>query len=89
MNIQITLDDKIVRGRSPECLEKEIRQSLLIQDYLNGEISVGEFAEWMSLEYLEARQWLQQRGIWTDLRDPELLEISHQNAQKLKKSLPL
>ncbi|MFB3040170.1 MAG: hypothetical protein ACE1ZS_00005 [Candidatus Poribacteria bacterium] len=76
MSIQIVFNDDIVRGRDVIQLTQEAKKAMLLYDYLNAQISIGEFAELMGMPLIDARDWLHKRGVATSrkVRDPELAQ---------------
>jgi len=63
--VQITLDDALIHERDPAELQQSMKQGLILLDYLSAEISIGRFAELMSMSYVQAMDWLHSRGIAT------------------------
>jgi len=45
MPVQVSINESVSRGRGPRALKKAVKEGLLIRDYLNAEISLGELAE--------------------------------------------
>ena len=70
MPVQVSINESVSRGRGPRALTKAVNEGLLIRDYLNAEISLGELAEFLGLEYLQAREWLHRQGITTARKLP-------------------
>ena len=89
MPVQVSVNDSVSRGRSHQTLAKAVKEGLLIRDYLNAEISLGEMAELLGVEYADAREWLHQQGVATarKFRDPELEKIERANFEKLREKI--
>jgi len=88
MPARIFVADTLAHGRDICELEQAVKEGLAIRDYLNAEISMGEFAELMGMEYVEARDWLHSQGILTTRRLPRTLKhISEKNQEKLAQEL--
>ena len=75
MPIQVPINESISRGRDIHVLTKAVKEGLLIRDYLNAEISLGELAELLGLEYIQAREWLHSQGIATSRKLPADLTV--------------
>ena len=65
MSVQISVADSISRGRPTQALERVVKEGVVIRDYLNAEISLGELADLLGMGYVEARDWLHSQGIAT------------------------
>jgi predicted HTH domain antitoxin len=91
MPIQVSIpDDILTEGKQCDELEKAIREGLIIRAYLNAEISIGELAELMNMEYIQARDWLHDQGIATTRKLPsDLEETDQKNMEKLAKELDI
>lgn len=88
MPARIFVADTLVHGRDISELEQAVKEGLVIRDYLNAEISMGEFAELMGMEYVEARDWLHSQGISTTKKLPRTLKhIAEKNQEKLAQEL--
>lgn len=74
MSMQIAFDDNIVRGRDAAQLSQQAKEAMLLYDYVNARISIGEFAELIGMPLVEARDWLHKQGITTSrkIKDAEL-----------------
>ena len=70
MPVQVSINEFVSRGRSSRVLEQAVKEGLLIRDYLNAEISLGELAELLGMEYLQARERLHRQGIATARKLP-------------------
>ncbi len=88
MSIQIQISEDLAQGRSPQQLQHDTTEGLIINDYLNARISLGEVAEKLKIDYVDARNWLHNRGIAT-LRSlsPELQSFADKNRTELAKKL--
>jgi len=84
MNLQVNLNyEKFFPGQTAEELAQRFKVGFLLLAYLKAEISLGEFAELMNLEYVEARNWLIQLGIPTmRQKPPELEKFMQENLHK-------
>lgn len=89
MPVQVSVNDSVSRGRSHQTLTKAVKEGLLIRDYLNAEISLGELAELLGVEYADAREWLHRQGVATarKFRDPELERVEKANFRKLREKI--
>jgi len=70
MSMQVTIKNTLIRGRGVHELEKDVWEGLIIRDYLNARISLGELAELMGLELMAARDWLSAQGVPTIRKFP-------------------
>ena len=88
MNIQVTLNKKLAQGHSIAELRKQMRTGLIIMEYLNAELSLGETASLLGMDYNEGRDWLHSKGVPT-LRQfqPELENIARNNRRNLENKL--
>jgi predicted HTH domain antitoxin len=84
MNIQVHLNDNsLIHGQTYEELAQQLKTGFLLIAYLKAELSLGEFAELMNMEYLEAREWLLRLGIpMMREKAPELEQLMRENLQK-------
>jgi len=88
MPVQVSINESVSRGRGPRALKKAVKEGLLIRDYLNAEISLGELAELLGLEYLQAREWLHRQGIATARKLPPDIAVKVKaNESKLAQEL--
>ncbi len=89
MPVQVSIRESLSRGRTHQTLVKAVNEGLLIRDYLRAEISIGELAESLGMEYVETRDWLQRHGvpILRKFRDLELEKVESENFEKLKKEI--
>ena len=88
MPVQVTIKDDLIHGRGARELEKDVWEGLIIRDYLNARISIGELAELMGMELMEARDWLHKQGIATTRKfPPDLEETNRKNMEKMAKEL--
>ena len=83
MEVSLSLDEKILRGRSLQTLTQILIQGLLIQDYLEGELSLGEVAESMGWDYQQTRDWFHKRGIATGIRTASSFQQSLKHTESL------
>lgn len=82
--VQSAQTDSIHLGKqtSKEIVQK-LKIGLFLLAYLKAELSLGEFAELMNMEYLEAREWLTHLGIpMMRQKSPELESVMQDNLQK-------
>lgn len=91
MSVQVLFEDDLLRGRDFTQFKKQANEAMLLYDYLNSEISIGEFAESMGLHIIDAREWLHRRGVATSrkIRDPQLADSvlkDHNRFQRLIES---
>ena len=63
--MQIEISHDLTHGRDIQEVETAVREGLLIRDYLNAEISIGEFSACMDMNYVDGRDWLHAHGIAT------------------------
>ncbi len=63
MIVQLNLDDNLILQRTKAELRQKLIEGLIIQDYLEARLSLGEVAERLKMDYLKAREWLHQKGI--------------------------
>lgn len=87
MDIQMHISDDVVQGRTQRELKKALSEGLLILDYLNARLSIGEMAEKLGMNLVDARDWLHGKGIATLRKmSPELEEVANENMERLIKS---
>ncbi len=74
MSLQIVFDEHVARGRDATQLTRQAKKAVILYDYLNAHISIGEFAGLMEMPLIDARDWLHKLGVATsrEIRDPEL-----------------
>ena len=88
MNIQVSLNDVYTQGRSAEELQRAIKESLTVRNYLEAKISIGELAEILGMKYMEARDWLHAQGIPTSrMLPPDLEKKMDDNMKRFAKEL--
>jgi len=88
MPIQVSINESVSRGRDTRVLTQAVKEGLLIRDYLNAEISLGELAELIEMEYLQARKWLHRQGVATARKLPsDLATKVKANENKLAQEL--
>ncbi len=87
--MHVEISDDLAHGRQQEELQHAVQEGLLIRDYLNAEISIGEFSKRMGMSYTRGRDWLHSHGIATlrAFTDPTLEEADERNTQKLSQAL--
>jgi len=84
VSVQVQIRDDLVQGRSHQELQHATIEVLIIRDYIDGRLSLGEVAEKLGMEYVAARDWLHNHGIAT-LRSlsPELEKVAKENTKRL------
>jgi len=84
MNIQVNLNNhSLFNDQTSEELAKKFKVGFFLLAYLKAELSLGEFAELMNLEYVEAKDWLTHLGIpLMRQKSPELEEFMQQNLRQ-------
>ena len=88
MPIQVPIANYFIHGRKLPELQLAVQEGLLIRDYVNGEISLGEIAKHLNLSYIATRDWLYKKGIATTKELPPDLKIAtNQNMKMFIKSL--
>ncbi len=88
MPVQVSIRESVSRGRPHRILVKAVNEGLLIRDYINAEISLGELAELLGMEYIEARDWLHRQGIATARKlPPDLAANVQTNQEKISQEL--
>jgi len=87
--MRVKVADELVRGRAETDLEQAVREGLLLRDYLNADISLGKFAELMSMSYVEGCDWLHRHGIATlrKFTDPALEATDDENYRQVATAL--
>jgi predicted HTH domain antitoxin len=86
MSVQISIVEPLFfENRNSHELAQAVREGLIIRDYIEGEISMGEVAELLGLPYMKARDWLHERGIATLKKLPPVKEEVY---NKIKPNLP-
>lgn len=84
MSAQVQIRDDLVRGRSHQELQRDTTEALIISDYLNARLSLGEVAEKLGMDYVDAKDWLHGRGIATlKSLSPELEKVAKKNTERL------
>lgn len=79
INVQVQIRDDLTQGRSRQELQHAATEGLIINDYINGRLSFGEVTEKLGMEYVDARDWLHDRGIATLRSLPEELKVDTRN----------
>ncbi len=88
INLQITLEDHLLQGKSSKEQEQVIKEALAIRGYINDELSMGEVAEILGMNYLDAHDWMNRQRVPTMRRLPPSLEkVSRKNRKSLGKEL--
>lgn len=89
MSVTVSLDDELTRGRDVDQLTHDIKEAVLLYDYVTARISLGEFAQSMKMPLLDAREWLHKKGIPTSrlIRDPELVRAVEDDRKTFLQSL--
>ncbi len=87
--MHVEIANNLVHGRQQEEIEHVVQEGLLIHDYLNAEISIGEFSEKMGMSITDGRDWLHRHGVATmrSFVDPELKKVSTANYEKVSEEL--
>ncbi|MCU7835061.1 MAG: hypothetical protein KZQ83_07355 [gamma proteobacterium symbiont of Taylorina sp.] len=63
MNIQLAVDDWLVHSQTTEEIQNKLTTGLILVEYLNGEISIGEVAEHLKKTIEETLKWLNDKGV--------------------------
>ena len=63
MNIQLAVDDWLVHNQTAEELKAKLKKGLILVEYLNEEISIGEMAEHLKKTIEETMEWLNKNGV--------------------------
>ena len=63
MNIQLAVDDWLIHDQSAEEIQTKLTTGLILMEYLNGEISIGEVAEHLKKTVEETLKWLSEKGV--------------------------
>ena len=84
MSVQVKFSNDLAQGRSHQELQHDATEELIIRDYINARLSLGEVAKKLDMDYVNTRNWLHSRGIAT-LRSlpPELEKIAKENTERL------
>jgi len=86
MNIAFALEDRLIHGASTEELQRKLRTGLIVIEYLEAELSLGEVAELLEMSYQETLHWLNALGIPTShAMSPELEALSLEHLRRLIK----
>jgi len=88
MSIQVSLNNVFTKDRNTEELQRVIKEGVAIRDYLDAKISMGELADILGMEYMEARDWLHAKGIATTRKfAPNLAKAMNDHRKRLSKRL--
>jgi len=69
MQVELTVNETIAQGKSPEQIAREALEGLLIRNYVAGDLSLGEIKEALEFQTIEeVKDWFNERGIAT-IRD--------------------
>lgn len=63
MNIQLAVEDWLVHNQTAEELQNKLKTGLILVEYLNGEISIGEMAEHLKKSIEDTMEWLNENGV--------------------------
>lgn len=74
MNIQLAVDDWLVHNQTAEELQDKLKSGLILVEYLNGEISIGEMAEHLNKSIENTMEWLNKNGVHCSRLMPQNLE---------------
>jgi len=84
MNIECALEERLLHGESPEELRRKLRTGLVVLEYLQAELSLGEVAELLDMNPEQTLTWLNSMGVPTHRRmSPELEALSQTHLQQL------
>jgi len=93
MSVQLVIDvdDWLIEGKDPKKVEEQMKNALILDEYKNGDISIGQIAEHTGRTIEEAMEWVSSHRLSsTDTLTPEILAITKQNRiahiKKLKES---
>ena len=89
MQVVVELEDGLTQGRPAMEIQKELRALWLMKEYKAGNLSIGEFAEKMGMQYVAARDYLHENGIETAAMDKETRAAGRQAMRKLAQRLAL
>jgi len=80
MNIQLAVEDWLVHNQTAEELQNKLKTGLILVEYLNGEISIGEMAEHLKKSIEDTMEWLNENGIHSShLMSQKLEAIARKN----------
>jgi predicted HTH domain antitoxin len=65
MNIQVTLDDKLVHGRNQHDMQTALYRSLAVSEFVEKSINLTELAQIFGKDHIDMIVWLKERGINT------------------------
>lgn len=93
MSVQLVIDvdDWLIEGKDPKQVEEQMKNDLILDEYKNGDISIGQIAEHTGRTIEEAMGWVSSHGLSAYNRmTPEMITNSVKKgkalAERLKKS---
>ena len=83
MNLTLEVGEWLVQDKSKQEVQENLKTGLVLLEYMNGEISIGEIAEHYKKTVEETMIWLNKIGFVTSRRMSENLEdIALQNMKQ-------
>ena len=80
MNIQLAVEDWLVHNQTAEELQNKLKTGLILVEYLNGEISIGEMAVHLNKSIEDTMEWLNENGVHSSrLMSHKLESIARKN----------
>ena len=80
MNIQLAVDDWLVHNQTADELKNKLKTGLILVEYLNEEISIGEMAEHLKKSIEDTMDWLNENGVHSSrLMSQNLETIARKN----------
>ena len=62
MDIQISLDDDLVHGRTRRDMQKAVKEAVVVQEFVNGNIALKELAKHFEKDHIDMIVWLKENG---------------------------
>ena len=80
VQMMVEMEDWLVEDRTPQELTSDINKGLMLVEYINGKLSIGEISEHTGKSIDETMQWLNNSGVSTlRLMSPEMEAIAEKN----------
>ncbi|MBF0476155.1 MAG: hypothetical protein HQK59_10035 [Deltaproteobacteria bacterium] len=84
LQINLELEDYLVKGSNLEERQRLIREDIIIGDYLNGNLDIGTLTKTLDLGFDDTIKWLESKGVPLLRRlPPELEKAVQKNMQDL------
>ncbi len=86
--VQIFIPELFIQEMEHDEIQRTVKEALVIRGYAKGDLSMGEVAEILGMNYVDAHNWMNSQGIATTKRlPPDLREATCKNRVNFEKRL--